>query len=94
MNKVKVEVLHVIEVYKRKSDGEQVYQLKLKAPGSNDVLGETAPKHYYIKVTNPKVKVGDTPTIDLDAYETYLDEWIPDGEDKVITLTYLKPKGH
>ena len=92
MNKVKVKVCHVVELYKRRKDNEQVYQIKLQTPGLSDSIGVNDGKYYYYKVTNPKVKEGDEVTIDLDVYDTYVEEFTPKGEDKVIMLTYLKPK--
>ena len=89
MNKVQVKVCHVIENYKQ-SDGQQVYQVKLQVQVTDDPIGDTKGKYYYMKVINPRVKVDDIVEIDLDNYKTYIDEWTPDGEDRAIRLTYLK----
>lgn len=89
MNKVQVKVCHVIENYKQK-DGQQVYQVKLQVQVTDDPIGDSNGRYYYMKVLNPKVKVNDVVKINLDDYTSWVDEWTPEGEDKPIRLTYLK----
>ena len=90
--KVKVTICHVIPVYKQ-DDNEQVFQIKMKTEGVEDALGTTKGKHYYIKVTKPKVEEGDQVVIDLDNYDVVTEEFKPEGEDKIILLSYLVGKG-
>lgn len=92
MNQVKVKVVHIVSLYKRQSDNEQVFQLKLKTMGTSDELGEVSGVHYYYKVTKPKVAVTQEVTIDLDRYNIVAEEFTPKDNDKAITLKYLIPK--
>lgn len=86
-------VVHVKELFIN-NEGVAVFQVKLQHKDEMvDELGTSNTQEtYYRKVTNPTVKEGQEVTIDPDKYDVVVENFEPDGEDRIIKLKYLYNK--